>query len=245
MIEHIPVRLFADDEVIVNTRFAPTPDSFLHIGHVWMALLNHGVAHETGGCFWLRLDDLYHPKSEMAAISDSIIEDMEWVGVPPDRIVRQSEWQELFETESRRGGIIEQLDFPTTVLFDNIGRHHVRHETCLSSVLRGVICDHEMNIKQVIRGEEMIHEQSAYVDFCSRLGFDVPRFAYLSRVEVDGIVVAGSRGMWPVRRLREQGVQPEEIIIALRRACLYDPDRNIVPSNIVAYRPQLDVSQWR
>ena len=41
----------------IVTRFPPEPNGYLHIGHVMSICLNFGVAAETGGRTFLRLDD--------------------------------------------------------------------------------------------------------------------------------------------------------------------------------------------
>ena len=40
-----------------NTRFNPSISGALHIGHLYMALVNEMEAHRTGGKFIVRVDD--------------------------------------------------------------------------------------------------------------------------------------------------------------------------------------------
>ena len=39
------------------TRFAPSPTGFLHLGSLFTSLVAHKVAKDTGGVFYLRLED--------------------------------------------------------------------------------------------------------------------------------------------------------------------------------------------
>ena len=41
-----------------NTRFAPSPNGYLHLGHAYSALISEGLARKTGGKFFLRIEDI-------------------------------------------------------------------------------------------------------------------------------------------------------------------------------------------
>ena len=87
-------------------RFAPSPTGHIHIGNTRVALLNALFARREGGAFILRFDDtdLARSKQEYA---DSIETDLEWLGIPPDVIVRQSERFALYDdaaAERLQGG---------------------------------------------------------------------------------------------------------------------------------------------
>ncbi len=71
-------------------RFAPSPTGLIHIGNARTALLNWLYAKTRGGRFVLRFDDtdLERSKREFA---DAVVEDLDWLGIVPDRVERQSE----------------------------------------------------------------------------------------------------------------------------------------------------------
>jgi glutamyl-tRNA synthetase len=71
-------------------RFAPSPTGYLHLGNARTALWNALMARKSGGSFLLRFDDTdtERSKPEFAA---GILEDLAWLGIPPDRIERQSD----------------------------------------------------------------------------------------------------------------------------------------------------------
>lgn len=77
-------------------RFAPSPTGLIHIGNARTALLNWLFAETRGGSFVLRFDDtdLERSKREFA---DAIVEDLDWLGIHPDRVERQSERTAVYE----------------------------------------------------------------------------------------------------------------------------------------------------
>src|SRR6202034_2233782 len=71
-------------------RFAPSPTGRIHIGNARTALLNWLFARRHGGTFILRFDDTDLERSK-AEYADAIEADLEWLGIPPDLVRRQSE----------------------------------------------------------------------------------------------------------------------------------------------------------
>ena len=70
-------------------RFAPSPTGRLHIGNARTALLNWLFAKQHGGKFILRYDDTDRERSTAEFAAD-IAEDLAWLGIEPDAVVRQS-----------------------------------------------------------------------------------------------------------------------------------------------------------
>ena len=85
----------------VVTRFAPSPTGRLHVGNIRTALHNFLFARKHGGRFLLRIDDTDRERS--TAEYDQLIRgDLDWLGLKPDSIVRQSERFGLYEREFDR-----------------------------------------------------------------------------------------------------------------------------------------------
>lgn len=82
-------------------RFAPSPTGLLHVGNARTALLNALLARRGAGTFILRLDDTDAARSrpEFAA---AIVEDLDWLGIPPDLRVRQSDRLPLYAAAADR-----------------------------------------------------------------------------------------------------------------------------------------------
>ena len=80
----------------VVTRFAPSPTGRLHVGNIRTALHNFLFALKSGGEFVLRVDDTDRERSTIE-FDQSIRDDLDWLGLKPDRVVRQSERFDLYE----------------------------------------------------------------------------------------------------------------------------------------------------
>ncbi|MBY0296937.1 MAG: glutamate--tRNA ligase [Methylobacterium sp.] len=82
-------------------RFAPSPTGNLHIGNARTALFNALFARARGGTVVLRLDDTDTARStpEFAA---AIAQDLDWLGIAPDRAVRQSDRVALYDAAAER-----------------------------------------------------------------------------------------------------------------------------------------------
>ena len=85
----------------VVTRFAPSPTGRLHVGNIRTALHNFLFARKNGGTFILRIDDTDRDRST-AEFDQAIRDDLDWLGLVPDRIARQSERFDLYEREFQR-----------------------------------------------------------------------------------------------------------------------------------------------
>jgi glutamyl-tRNA synthetase len=85
----------------VITRFAPSPTGRLHVGNIRTALHNHLFALKHGGEFVLRIDDTDRERST-PEFDQAIRDDLEWLGLVPDRVVRQSERFDLYTSEFER-----------------------------------------------------------------------------------------------------------------------------------------------
>src|SRR5438067_3302328 len=85
----------------VTTRFAPSPTGRLHVGNIRTALHNALFALKHGGRFLLRIDDTDRERST-AAFDQAIRDDLDWLGLHPDMVVRQSDRFDLYEREFER-----------------------------------------------------------------------------------------------------------------------------------------------
>ena len=85
----------------VITRFAPSPTGRLHVGNIRTALHNFLYARKHGGRFLLRIDDTDRERST-AEFDQAIRDDMAWLGLHPDDVVRQSGRFALYEREFER-----------------------------------------------------------------------------------------------------------------------------------------------
>ena len=85
----------------VITRFAPSPTGRLHVGNIRTALHNYLFARKNDGAFILRIDDTDLERST-SDFDLAIRDDLEWLGLRADKVVRQSERFDLYEREFQR-----------------------------------------------------------------------------------------------------------------------------------------------
>ena len=65
------------------TRFAPSPNGPLHLGHAYAALVAHDAARAAGGTYRLRIEDI-DPGRSRASLIPAILADLAWLGLAPD-----------------------------------------------------------------------------------------------------------------------------------------------------------------
>src|SRR5690606_16103472 len=85
----------------VTVRFAPSPTGHIHIGNARTALFNWLFARKAAGRYVLRFDDtdVERSREEFAA---QIERDLDWLGIRPDIVERQSRRTHLYEAAARR-----------------------------------------------------------------------------------------------------------------------------------------------
>ena len=71
------------------TRFAPSPNGPLHLGHGYAAVAAHDLARERGGRFVLRIEDLDQGRARAALVAE-IRADLAWLGLEWDDVAPQS-----------------------------------------------------------------------------------------------------------------------------------------------------------
>ena len=85
----------------VVTRFAPSPTGRLHVGNIRTALHNFLFARKHGGRFILRIDDTDRERST-AEFDQAIRDDLDWLGLRAEDVIRQSDRFDLYEREFER-----------------------------------------------------------------------------------------------------------------------------------------------
>ncbi|MGO4169072.1 tRNA glutamyl-Q(34) synthetase GluQRS [Novosphingobium sp. YAF33] len=77
---------------MIRTRFAPSPNGPLHLGHAYAAMMAHDLARARGGAFLLRIEDIDGERSRPEFVEE-FFRDLEWLGL---------EWDEDVHFQSRR-----------------------------------------------------------------------------------------------------------------------------------------------
>ncbi|MEL7445417.1 MAG: tRNA glutamyl-Q(34) synthetase GluQRS [Pseudomonadota bacterium] len=79
------------------TRFAPSPNGSLHLGHAYSAIVSHDLAAAKNGIFLLRIEDIDGARSRPELV-DEFRRDLEWLGL---------EWFEVPAQSSRLESYVE------------------------------------------------------------------------------------------------------------------------------------------
>src|SRR5688500_19505075 len=70
----------AYEGAVTVTRFAPSPNGPLHLGHAWSAIVAHDLAKARGGRFLLRIEDIDGVRSR-PELSREFRADLAWLGL--------------------------------------------------------------------------------------------------------------------------------------------------------------------
>ena len=82
------------------TRFAPSPNGPLHLGHAFSAIVAHDLAREARGRFLLRIEDIDGPRSR-PELTDEFRRDLEWLGLEWEEVPAQSTRLTTYDAEAR------------------------------------------------------------------------------------------------------------------------------------------------
>lgn len=80
---------------MVVTRFAPSPNGMLHLGHAFSAITAHDLAVNAGGRFLLRIEDIDGVRSK-PELADAFREDLAWLGLTWEEVPAQSTRTETY-----------------------------------------------------------------------------------------------------------------------------------------------------
>src|SRR5262249_31503213 len=95
MIEDLKTKKFGD--AVIQTRFPPEPNGYLHIGHAKAICLDFGLADEFGDKTNTRFD-YTNPKKEETEYVESIMKDVRWLGFDWDGLHYASDYfDQLYE----------------------------------------------------------------------------------------------------------------------------------------------------
>ena len=71
-----------------NTRFAPSPNGYLHLGHAYSAKLSQKISENSSGKFFLRIEDIDIGRCK-EEFEKTIYDDLSWLGIKYQNAVRR------------------------------------------------------------------------------------------------------------------------------------------------------------
>ena len=86
---------------MIVTRFAPSPNGMLHLGHAFSAIVAHDLAKARGGRFLLRIEDIDGARSR-PELADEFRRDLAWLGLEWEEVPAQSTRLASYEAAAQR-----------------------------------------------------------------------------------------------------------------------------------------------
>jgi len=214
--------------MISNTRFNPTVNGYLHLGHLYNILVNQAEARRSGGKFIFRFDDSqrywnWKHGASVESFKWQMRDDMEWLGIEPDA------WSSQMEMMPQVERLANVLDYrlPTDTFNDYEGIEVVGSTTAYYPANERLTAEHVLmdqieGITCLIRGMDLITEANAYKITACQFGFMRVRQVYIPRLIFAGDVVSKTAGCYKVKDFRQAGLTPDEIVSLLEVDCLKD-----------------------
>ncbi|AKH43504.1 glutamyl-Q tRNA(Asp) synthetase [Altererythrobacter atlanticus] len=86
---------------MIVTRFAPSPNGSLHLGHAYSAIRAHDLARQAHGRFLLRIEDIDGARSK-AELAGEFRADLHWLGLEWEEVAPQSSRIAAYEAAAAR-----------------------------------------------------------------------------------------------------------------------------------------------
>lgn len=213
---------------MIITRFNPSVNGSLHLGHLYTALVNEALS--VNGKFYVRFDDTApgHITDigtvRMAAIRKQQQEDLKWLGLNVTEYLGQIErLEEVHAVLKQHRTYISDCD--------GFGRQPEivadYYIPLLPSIpfitAEKVVFDHMIGTNLLVRGMDLMTEYGIYQYFCERLGYEEPRHIYLPRLGWSGGDMSKRHGGISIADLRADGYTPQDIRDMLAKAALRHP----------------------
>lgn len=219
----------------LNTRFNPTSNGNLHLGHIYVALVNYTVAKQSGGTFTLRFDDnqeIWNIRTgRQQAICDQMLTDLSVFGMEPDEVISQ------LNSESAMHNVVMhlnggKLEHPAMVWSDAspdvVGNDIVYCAYNYILTAEKVAYDFMSETNCLIRGEDLITESLLYAHICEKWRLPQPRQIYLPRLlNCDLAEISKSKGFPAV-----MDMSVNEARSLLAKSCLINAAGEWIPENI-------------
>jgi len=219
----------------MNTRFNPTANGRLHLGHLYLVLLNRQAAEDNGGQFICRFDDVQDywvdrlGHQQLQRNCELIMEDLEWMKIRTTYSwqSRESEKNETLIQPlgklSRPFLITDGDPYWANMVNQDRPYPYVAYQTAIK-----VAQDYWEEINPLIRGDDLATEFSLYCFFCERLGFPIPKMHYVPKLlqpsGEDLSDMSKTAGDNKIDDYRKGGYQPSDLLEILSRSCLEVPE---------------------
>ena len=217
----------------MNTRFNPTVNGELHLGHLCLILLNVQVAKENGGQFICRFDDIQNEylgdhklsNENLQSQCERIMEELDWLKIKTTYSFASKEQEKNEQLIKPLGGLVKTLPLVGARL-----EHALRGDyypyTPYWTALR-TAHDYREQIDPLIRGDDLTSEFSLYCYFCNVLGFPIPRICFIPKLhERSGNAISNiskTSGNHSIEKYRKSGYGLAELVEMVEHSYLEEP----------------------
>jgi len=176
-----------------NTRFNPTLNGYLHLGHLYNVLVNYHEAKRSGGSFHVRMDDnqrfwMWKSGFEIGEYGDGVIADLRWAGIEASYLSSQLDLAETAESLMRDEFNYKprREDFTAPIGAEVIGMPFEFYPVSDKLTSEKVVFDFLEHVNLVIRGIDLLSEDCLYRYFVQKFRIPQPRMVYIPRLAFDG-----------------------------------------------------------
>lgn len=231
-----------------NTRFNPTLDGDLHLGHLVTILVNMREAKARGGKFIIRFDDdqeiwqLRQRPGDTDAIRGGMMDDLEYCHITNVTDEIYSQGGRRHEMNQRLNALNDASAIDCRILSnmvwvnnsaDMIGQAMVMYPYHPWLTMEKVVYDDMDAVKLLIRGYDLITESSLYAFFCDAFRIPQPVQYYIPRLlDSTNQEMAKSRTSIPIRLFRENNIPFDLVYQSLAESYLVEPARGFRLDNI-------------
>ena len=239
------------------TRFNPTTNGALHLGHVYIMLFNERLAHDSGGAFYVRFEDnqvdtLYTVDYIKSGFYCQMLrEAIEWLEIPVDEWVKQSDMDLQFKQFiADHGWHIPEYHWPFNIPIDpSRGDYSLEEGEWYPYVpfitYHKVAYDAIMGVNVLVRGDDLRSEFSLYQHYRVRFGLPIIDHYYMPRLYgPKQEIIKKFYGSKSVLDYKKEGWRPQDLIDYLAESALKDPADGWKLTNVKQY-PRLleDIGQ--
>jgi glutamyl/glutaminyl-tRNA synthetase len=239
------------------TRFNPTANGELHLGHVYIMLFNEWAAHQSGGEFLVRFEDnqvdTLHSMSarQTRFYADRQRKAIEWLGIFVDDYQLQSELDiQVREFVAHHGWFIPEYKWPYSIPINPAyGDYNIEQGEWFPYAphvtYHKVIYDELAGVNVLVRGDDLRSEFSLYQHYRTLFGLKEIEHYYLPRVYgPDDQIVSKFYGARHILDYQDKGWRPADIIELLAESALKNPADGWQLTNVKRY-PRLDKAFYR
>lgn len=221
------------------TRFNPSVNGSLHLGHLYTALVNEGMSSDLGGKLYVRFDDtsaqhvVVFGAERMARTRAGQQEELEWLGLRTDGYLGQTEALPEVHAFIKKHMDLPPAD-PSNLYQPELVMDSYFPLFPCSPMLTAekVVFDHMLGVNLLIRGMDLITEYSLYQYFCDRFNFPRIRHIYLPRLSWAGGDMSKRFGGMFISVLRADGHTPDEVRGMVAAAALRNPSNGWTMQNL-------------